>query len=158
MVQYVIRQELQPLSESLLSPMFEKDVGILLIDPNGLRDIDTCDMVSRRSNGKMGRLVYHSWRKLSALIISLSVTSSVSFAADPPCDKYSLAKQSRCAEIWKDLNKEDGPIIAQFGLDQQKRREEGKINAQQHLAENMIFIKQSTEKRIERLKERMAKE
>jgi len=106
----------------------------------------------------MNRRMFQSWWNLSALIISLSVTSSVSFAADPPCDKYPSAKQSRCAEIWKELNKEDGPIIAQFGLDQQKRRDEGKINAQQHLAENMIFIKQSTEKRIERLKERMAKE
>jgi hypothetical protein len=102
--------------------------------------------------------MFQSWWNLSALIISLSVTSSVSFAADPPCDKYPSAKQSRCAEFWKELNKEDGPIIAQFGLYQQKRRDEGKINAQQHLAENMIFIKQSTEKRIERLKERMAKE
>ena len=79
-------------------------------------------------------------------------------AADPPCDKFPSAKQPRCMEIWKSLNKEDGPTIAQFGLDQQKRREEGKINAQQHLAENMTFIKQSTEKRMERLKERMARE
>ncbi len=77
---------------------------------------------------------------------------------DPPCDKYPPVKQSRCAEIWKELNLEDGPIISQFGLDQLKRREEGKITAQQHLAENMTFIKQSTEKRLERLKERMAKE
>ena len=106
----------------------------------------------------MNRRMLQSWWNLSALIISLSVTSSASFAADPPCDKYPSTKQSRCAEIWKELNKEDGPIIAQFGLDQQKRRDDGKINAQQHLAENMIFIKQSTEKRIERLKERMAKE
>lgn len=98
------------------------------------------------------------FRKMAALIISLSLTTSVASAADPPCDKYPTTKQTRCAEIWKELNKEDGPIIAQFGLDQQKRREEGKINAQQHLAENMIFIKQSTEKRIERLKERMAGE
>ncbi len=99
-----------------------------------------------------------SWRNLSALIISLAITTSSTSAADPPCDKYPSAKQSRCTEIWKELNKEDGPIIAQFGLDQQKRRDEGRINAQQHLAENMIFIKQSTEKRIERLKERMATE
>jgi len=98
-----------------------------------------------------------SWR-FATLIISLTVSTSIASAADPPCDKYPLAKQSRCAEIWKEFNKEDGPVIAQFGLDQQKRRDEGKINAQQHLAENMIFIKQSTEKRIERLKERMAKE
>jgi hypothetical protein len=99
-----------------------------------------------------------SWWCLSALIASLAFTASVSLAADPPCDKYPTAKQSRCTEIWKELNKEDGPIIVQFGLDQQKRRDEGKINAQQHLAENMTFIKQSTDKRIERLKERMTRE
>jgi hypothetical protein len=98
-----------------------------------------------------------SWR-LGTLVISLTLCASVVSAADPPCDKYPPGKQSRCAEIWKELNKEDGPTIAQFGLDQQKRRDEGKINAQQHLAENMTFIKQSTEKRIERLKERMASE
>ncbi|CUS38045.1 exported hypothetical protein [Candidatus Nitrospira nitrosa] len=95
---------------------------------------------------------------LTVLICNLTVSASVALAADPPCDKYPPAQQPRCAEIWKALNKEDGPGIAQFGLDQQKRREEGKINAQQHLAENMTFIKQATEKRMERLKERMAKE
>lgn len=99
-----------------------------------------------------------TWYHLSALTISLLVAPSAWSAVDPPCDKYSVAQQTRCTEIWKELNKEDGLIIAQFGLDQQKRRDEGKINAQQHLAENMMFIKQSTEKRIERLKERMAKE
>lgn len=95
---------------------------------------------------------------LATLVICVAASVSTASAADPPCDKYLQAKQARCSEIWKELNKEDGPIIAQFGLDQQKRRDEGKINAQQHLAENMIFIKQSTEKRIERLKERMARE
>ncbi len=99
-----------------------------------------------------------SWRYWSPLVFCLVITSSVLLAADPPCDKYPPAKQSRCTEIWKDLNQEDGPVIAQFGLDQQKRRDEGKIDAKQHLAENMTFIKQSTEKRIERLNERMAKE
>jgi len=79
-------------------------------------------------------------------------------AADPPCDRYPAGKQARCVAIWKDLNRQDGPTIAQFGLDQQKRREQGQINAQQHLAENMAFIKQSTDKRLERLKERMARE
>ena len=79
-------------------------------------------------------------------------------AADPPCDSYPPAKQARCMQIWTELYKEDGPIIAQFGLDQLKRREEGRITAQQHLAENMDFIKQSTEKRLARLSERMAKE
>ncbi len=102
----------------------------------------------------MTRAFWH----LSALIVGVFVTSAGWSAAGPPCDKYPAAKQDRCTEIWKELNKEDGPTIAQFGLDQQKRREEGKITAQQHLAENMTFIKQSTEKRIERLKERMAKE
>lgn len=95
---------------------------------------------------------------LVVLILCLASPPSITSAADPPCDKYPPAKQSRCVDIWKSLNKEDGPTIAQFGLDQQKRREEGKINAQQHLAENMTFIKQATEKRIEQLKERMAKE
>jgi hypothetical protein len=100
---------------------------------------------------------------LTAVIVCVIGMAAVSLAAappavTPPCDKYPPAKQSRCAEIWKELNQEDGPLVAQFGLDQQKRREEGKITAQQHLAENMAFIKQSTEKRIERLKERMAKD
>ncbi len=80
------------------------------------------------------------------------------FSADPPCDRYPTAKQARCAAVWKELNQEDGPSIAQFGLAQQKRRDEGKINAEQHLSENMAFIKQSTEKRLERLKARMEKE
>ncbi|HKR81191.1 MAG TPA: hypothetical protein VJR69_15915 [Nitrospira sp.] len=61
-------------------------------------------------------------------------------------------------EIWKDLYREDGPVIAQFGLDQLKRREQGQITAEQHLAENMSFIKRSTEKRLARLNERMSKE
>jgi hypothetical protein len=104
-----------------------------------------------------------SWWNPAAVIISVTAMASVTLAAappavTPPCDKYPPAKQSRCAEIWKELNQEDGPLVAQFGLDQQKRREEGKITAQQHLAENMAFIKQSTEKRLERLKERLAKD
>lgn len=99
-------------------------------------------------------------RRLMSSILLAAVFASRphAMAADPPCDKYPAAKQARCAEIWRELNREDGPTIAQFGLDQQKRREEGKINAQQHLAENMTFIKQSTEKRLERLKDRMSKE
>ena len=90
--------------------------------------------------------------------ILLGTSWSIAWAADPPCDKYPSAKQARCAEIWKELNKEDGPSIAQFGLDQLKRREQGKINAEQHLGENMAFIKQSTDKRLERLRARMEKE
>ena len=95
---------------------------------------------------------------LALAFILLGASWSTAWAADPPCDKYPVAKQTTCAAIWKGLNQEDGPLIAQFGLDQLKRREEGKINAEQHLGENMAFIKQSTDKRLARLKERMAKE
>lgn len=88
----------------------------------------------------------------------LIATYSAAGAAGPPCDQYPPAKQSRCAEIWKELNDQDAPIIAHFGLDQQKRREEGRIDARQHLAENMAFIKHATQKRLERLRARMQKE
>jgi hypothetical protein len=95
---------------------------------------------------------------LALAFILLEASWSTAWAVDPPCDKYPIPKQATCAATWKALNQEDGPSIAQFGLDQLKRREEGKINAEQHLGENMAFIKQSTEKRLARLKERMAKE
>jgi hypothetical protein len=78
--------------------------------------------------------------------------------ADPPCDTYPPAKQIACAAIWRQLNEEGAKEIAQFGLAQQKRRDNGQMTAEQHLAENMAFIKQATEKRLQRLKERMAKE
>ena len=101
----------------------------------------------------------HVRRVMIALVFILPGASwRAAWAADPPCDKYPIVMQTKCAAIWKSLNQEDGPSIAQFGLDQLKRREEGKINAEQHLGENMAFIKQSTEKRLARLKERMAKE
>ncbi len=90
--------------------------------------------------------------------ILLGTSWGTAWAADPPCDKYPVAKQTKCTAIWKALNEEDGSSIAQFGLAQLKRREEGKINAEQHLAENMTFIKQSTQKRLERLHARMEKE
>jgi hypothetical protein len=93
-----------------------------------------------------------------ALLTSVPAIANAATTIDPPCDAYPPAKQARCIVIWKELNKEDGAAISQFGLDQLKRREEGKINAQQHLSENMAFIKQSTEKRLARLKERMTKE
>lgn len=98
---------------------------------------------------------------MTALLLAvmlLGVSWSSAWAVDPPCDKYPPTKQTTCAAVWKELNQEDGPSISQFGLAQLKRREEGKINAQQHLAENMTFIKQSTEKRLERLRVRMEKE
>lgn len=99
-------------------------------------------------------------RSLALIVLGLAAFAlhSRAEAADPPCDKYPAAKQARCMEIWRELNREDGAAIAQFGLDQQKRRDAGTITAQQHLAENMMFIRQSTEKRLARLKDRMAKE
>jgi hypothetical protein len=96
--------------------------------------------------------------RVGFLCSAVGLLSNAAWAADPPCDKYPAAKQARCAEIWKALNKEDGPLIAQFGLDQQKRRDTGLINAEQHLVQNMDYIKHSTEKRLERLKQRMAQE
>ena len=97
-------------------------------------------------------------KRLTITIMLLGLVGGAAGAVDPPCDRYPAAKQPRCMEIWKDLYQEDGPVIAQFGLKQLKRREAGLINAEQHLAQNMDFIKQSTEKRLARLKERMAKE
>lgn len=91
-------------------------------------------------------------------IVLCQLIGGLAWAADPPCDAFPPAKQLRCVEVWKDLYKEDGPAIAQFGFDQLKRREEGKITAQQHLAQNMDFIKQATDRRLARLNERMAKE
>jgi hypothetical protein len=97
-------------------------------------------------------------KRLAIIVVLGGLSVGPVWAVDPPCDVYPAAKQARCMEIWKDLYKEDGPVIAQFGLDQLKRREEGQITAEQHLAQNMDFIKQSTQKRLTRLNERMAKE
>jgi hypothetical protein len=97
-------------------------------------------------------------KQLAVIALIFGAGAGAAWAVDPPCDVYPPAKQTRCMEIWKDLYKEDGPVIAQFGLDQLKRREQGQITAEQHLTENMTFIKQSTEKRLARLNERMAKE
>ena len=97
-------------------------------------------------------------KRLASTVILVGLFTGLAWAVDPPCDVYPPAKQARCIEIWRDLYKEDGPVIAQFGLDQLKRREQGQITAEQHLAQNMDFIKQSTEKRLARLNQRMAKE
>ena len=77
-------------------------------------------------------------------------------SADPPCDKYPPLQQPRCGQVWKQLNQESVAEISQFGLAQLKRRQEGQLSQEQHLKENMAFIKQSTEKRLKLLSERMA--
>jgi hypothetical protein len=97
-------------------------------------------------------------KRLAVIVMLAALVAEPVAAVDPPCNVFPPAKQVRCMEVWKELYDEDGPVIAQFGLDQLKRREQGEITAQQHLAENMTFIKQSTERRLVRLNERMAKE
>ncbi|MBD0316278.1 MAG: hypothetical protein ICV75_06270 [Nitrospiraceae bacterium] len=109
-------------------------------------------MSGKRDIGRRGSL------PIIVLLLAGLAAYAPTEAADPPCDKYPAAKERRCTEIWAELNREDAAAIAQFGLDQQKRRDAGAINAQQHLAENMLFIRQSTDKRLERLKDTMAKE
>ena len=78
--------------------------------------------------------------------------------AEQPCDRYPANKQARCERLWKEINAESVAEMAQFGMDQLKRREEGKITREQHLQENTAFIKQSAEKRLKLLGERMGKE
>jgi hypothetical protein len=56
------------------------------------------------------------------------------------------------------LNEQGEAEVAQLGLAQQKRRAEGRITAEQHLQENIAFIKHATEKHLKLLDERMAKE
>ncbi len=102
-------------------------------------------------------------RHLAAWLVRLALfglvlSPSTSLAADPPCDIYPPGKQSTCVAIWKQLNDEGAKEIAEFGLAQQKRRDDGKMTPEQHLSENMAFIKQATQKRLRRLHERMAKE
>ncbi|MGQ0810839.1 MAG: hypothetical protein ACT4OO_06390 [Nitrospiraceae bacterium] len=60
--------------------------------------------------------------------------------------------------MWKQLNAESVNEVARFGLAQQQRRDEGKITAEQHLQENMAFIKESTDKRLKLLGDKMGKE
>lgn len=78
--------------------------------------------------------------------------------AGKPCDDYPRPKQQRCEALWKQLNAEAEPEMAQFGLAQLKRRQEGKITPEQHLQENTDFIKRSTERRLKLLKDRLDKE
>lgn len=81
---------------------------------------------------------------------------AVGLAGDPPCDKYPESKQEQCRTVWKQLNDQAISEIAQFGLAQQRKREAGHLTPEQHLAENMAYIKQSTDLRLKRLDERMS--
>jgi hypothetical protein len=79
-------------------------------------------------------------------------------SAEEPCDRYPESRQKRCEMLWKQINAETGPEVAQFGLDQLKRRQDGKLTAEQHLQENMAFIKKHAEKRVRLLEQRMDKQ
>lgn len=89
-----------------------------------------------------------------AFLLALAPPSD-SHAGEPPCDKYPEAKQEQCRTIWKQLNDQAIADIAQFGLAQQRKREAGQLTPEQHLAENIAYIKQSTDLRLKRLDERM---
>lgn len=95
-------------------------------------------------------------RPLLFLLLVCLVRPLAAAAAEPPCDKYPISKQARCETVWKQLNQESVADISQFGLAQLKRRQEGTLSQEQHLKENMEFIKQSTDKRLKALAERMA--
>lgn len=75
--------------------------------------------------------------------------------AEQPCDRYPASKQGRCEWLWSEINAESVAEMAQFGMDQLKRRQEGKISQER---ENSTFIKQSAEKRLRLLVEQMGKE
>lgn len=93
------------------------------------------------------------------LLLALAVMSAPSRSlAEKPCEDYSPTKQKRCETLWKQINAEAATELAQFGLSQLKRRQAGEISQEQHLRENMAFIKQSAEKRLKLLSERMGKE
>ena len=96
--------------------------------------------------------------RCAAVLIAGVLLPTRTHATDPPCDRYPSSKQGRCQAIWKELNDQAVSEVAQFGLAQQRRRDAGQLTAEQHLAENMAFIKQSTERRLKRLAERMAAE
>jgi hypothetical protein len=88
-------------------------------------------------------------------LVSLAPPASAG-SVEPPCDQYAASEQPRCQRLWKQLNREGAEEVSQFGLAQLKRREAGKITQEQHLKENMEFIKQATDKRLKLLAERMA--
>jgi hypothetical protein len=96
-----------------------------------------------------------SWIILCALA-SLALPSQA--VAEPPCDRYPAGQQQKCVRLWKQINKEAEAEMAQFGLKQLQRRQEGQITQEQHVQENMAFIQQSAERRLKLLAERMARD
>ena len=96
------------------------------------------------------------WIRTAAL--SLGLLTSDTAVAEKPCEDYPVKKQTRCETVWKQINDEELGTVAEFGLRQLKRRQEGTITPEQHLKENMEFIKASGEKRLRLLSERMARE
>jgi hypothetical protein len=90
--------------------------------------------------------------------LSLGLLTSDAAWAEKPCEDYPVKKQTRCETVWKQINDEELGTVAEFGLRQLKRRQEGTITPEQHLKENMEFIKASGEKRLRLLSERMARE
>ena len=96
------------------------------------------------------------WALLPFVLGTLGMPSLTS--AEKPCDDYLPSKQTRCETLWKQINADAASEMAQFGRTQLKRREEGTISKEQHLRENMAFIKQSADKRLRLLSKLMSKE
>lgn len=97
-------------------------------------------------------------RHRALLLLTGSLWAPLAEATDPPCDKYPATQHTRCEKLWKQLNQDAVAEISQFGLAQLKRRQEGQLSQEQHLKENMEFIKQSTDKRLKALADRMAQD
>ncbi|MGH7231856.1 MAG: hypothetical protein ACREJU_10935, partial [Nitrospiraceae bacterium] len=67
---------------------------------------------------------------LAPVLITVLIFGASNIAmAEQPCDRYSIGKQKRCETLWKQINDEAVTEMAQFGTNQLKRREEGKITA-----------------------------
>lgn len=77
--------------------------------------------------------------------------------AEKPCDDYPVAKQARCTILWKEINDAQAQEVITFGLKQLTRRQAGEITQEQHMQQNFAFIKESADKRLKLLAERMAK-
>jgi hypothetical protein len=92
------------------------------------------------------------------LVIIFAVGFPDSVWAEQPCDRYPASDQMRCERVWKEINNEAVGEMADFGMRQLKRREEGKITQEQHLQQNFDFIKQSAQKRLKVLSERMSQD